>query len=91
MDEEATLNAQTELEVTAGRPAYSLKEAAEVCGIGKTKLIELMKAGDGPRSFKLGRRRLILHEELSTWMGMCGDRWGSDTLHVEDDAVWASR
>ena len=74
-------------EVTAQRLAYGIEDAAAVIGIGRTKLLELMKAGDGPRSFKLGRRRLIAAEELATWLSMCDDRWGSDTLHREDDVV----
>lgn len=81
------MNKRSEVEVTAGKLAYRIQEAATVVGIGRTKLLELMKAGDEPRSFKLGRRRLIRHEELDTWLGMCGDRWGSDTLHQEDDVV----
>ena len=73
------------VEVTAQKLAYGIEDAAAVIGIGRTKLLELMKAGDGPRSFKLGRRRLIAAEELATWLSMCDDRWGSDTLHREDD------
>ena len=75
------------VEVTAQKLAYGIEDAAAVIGIGRTKLLELMKAGDGPRSFKLGRRRLIAAEELATWLSMCDDRWGSDTLHREDDVV----
>ena len=75
------------LEPTAPRLAYSTDEAARVLGIGKTKLLEMMRCGDGPRSFKLGRRRLIGHEVLAEWVSMCGDRWGQDSLHVEDDVV----
>ncbi len=78
---------QNQVEVTAPRLAYSTDEAARVCGIGKTKLLEMMRCGDGPRSFKMGRRRLIEHEELAAWISLCGDRWGQDSLHVEDDAV----
>jgi excisionase family DNA binding protein len=80
------VNKQNVVAVTA-RLAHSIQETAGVIGIGRTKLLELMKAGDGPPSFKLGRRRLIRHEELDTWLAMCGDRWGSDTLHREDDVV----
>jgi excisionase family DNA binding protein len=69
------------------RLAYSVSEAAKVVGVGKTKLLEMMRCGDGPRSFKLGRRRLIEHDVLSEWLSMCGDRWGQDSLHVEDDVV----
>ena len=75
------------VEVTAPRLAYSVSEAAKVIGVGKTKLLELMRAGDGPRSFKLGRRRLIEHDVLAEWLSMCDDRWGQDSLHVEDDVV----
>jgi len=41
-----------------GRLAYSVAEAAQVLGVGKTTLYALMERGDLPFS-KIGSRRLI--------------------------------
>jgi excisionase family DNA binding protein len=49
------------------RLAVSPIEAARIAGIGKTKLYEAMGSGE-LRSFKIGKRRLILIDELRNWL-----------------------
>jgi excisionase family DNA binding protein len=43
--------------------AYSVKDAVSASGIGRTKLYELIKAGDLPTS-KIGSRTLIRRTDL---------------------------
>lgn len=44
--------------------AYTVPEAAAAVGLGRSKLYEMMKAGE-VRSFRIGTRRLIAAEELA--------------------------
>lgn len=50
-----------------GRLAVSPAQAAEMAGIGRTKLYELINQNEIP-SFTLGRRRLIRVEDLRAWL-----------------------
>lgn len=47
--------------------AYSIKNAAAVCGIGRTKLYELIKAGE-IRSRKIGSRTVVLRSDLESML-----------------------
>lgn len=47
--------------------AYSTKEAAEAAGIGKTTLFAALAAGV-LKSRKVGRKRVILREDLMAWL-----------------------
>lgn len=47
--------------------AFSPKEATEAAAIGKTFLYAAIKSGD-LKSRKLGRKRLILREDLHEWL-----------------------
>lgn len=50
------------------REALGLNEAADAIGIGRSSLYALLKEGAGPRTFSVGRRRLIRLETLRQWM-----------------------
>jgi excisionase family DNA binding protein len=52
---------------SANRLAVSPAEAADLAGIGRTKLYEAMNAGVLP-SFKIGTRRLIRIAEIEAWL-----------------------
>jgi excisionase family DNA binding protein len=52
---------------SANRLAVSPTEAADLAGIGRTKLYEAMNAGFLP-SFKIGTRRLIRIAEIEAWL-----------------------
>lgn len=52
---------------TNERLAYSVAEAAEVAGIGRTKLYAAIKSGD-LRSTKKGGRRLVPVDALKAWL-----------------------
>lgn len=51
-----------------GREAVSVREAAALCGIGGTKMYELLREGSGPPTLTIGRRRLIRIEALREWL-----------------------
>lgn len=58
---------RNELNKNTDRLAVSPSEAALMTGIGRTKLYELLNQKEIP-SFTLGRRRLILIEDLRAWL-----------------------
>lgn len=45
------------------RLAYPVADAAELLGVGRTYVYELMGRGE-LRSFTVGRRRLVAHDDL---------------------------
>ena len=47
--------------------ALSIPQAAELAGIGRTKLYHAMGSGELP-SLKVGNRRLIRREALAGWL-----------------------
>jgi len=48
--------------------AYSIVEAAAAVNISRSRLYELLIAGEGPPTIKLGRRRLIRRAALDEWL-----------------------
>ena len=48
--------------------AYSVPEAARLCGISRAFLYSEIKKGRGPKLTKIGRRSLISHEALIAWL-----------------------
>jgi excisionase family DNA binding protein len=48
--------------------AYSIAEAAAASNISRSRLYELLTAGEGPPTIKLGRRRLIRRAALDEWL-----------------------
>lgn len=46
---------------------FSIEEAAELLGIGRSTAYDLVKGGELP-SVKIGRRRLVPREALHTWI-----------------------
>lgn len=50
------------------RVALSIPEAADSAGISRSRFYELLSAGDGPPTVKLGRRRLVRRAALESWL-----------------------
>ena len=48
--------------------AMSVDTAAEVIGIGRSLLRSRLRDGTGPRTVKIGKRRLITPEALQEWL-----------------------
>ena len=53
---------------TCEKIALSVPEAAEMIGISKTKMYELIKRSDCDFSVMLGGRRLISRAKLEAWL-----------------------
>ncbi len=53
---------------TIGREALSVSEAAQAAGLGRATLYELFRSGEGPPTFRVGRRRLVRVEALREWL-----------------------
>jgi excisionase family DNA binding protein len=49
------------------RISYSVEEAAEETGIGRSYIYLAIKCGE-LASLKLGKRRLIMHDDLLAWL-----------------------
>jgi excisionase family DNA binding protein len=47
---------------------YSIDQACEWAGIARSTFYALMKSGDAPQGFKLGKRRLFPVATLEEWM-----------------------
>ncbi|MGH9229553.1 MAG: helix-turn-helix domain-containing protein [Acidimicrobiales bacterium] len=47
--------------------AYSVREATEMAGVSRAHLYRAMHVGDLP-SVKTGSRRVILHDDLVSWL-----------------------
>ena len=52
----------------ATRVALSVAEAAAAAGLSRTVLYQRIRSGDGPLTFKVGRRRLVSVESLKCWI-----------------------
>jgi excisionase family DNA binding protein len=48
--------------------AYSAKEVARLLGISETTVHEEWSQGRGPKSFRIGRRRLVSDSALREWI-----------------------
>ena len=55
------------------RLAYSPSEAAELLGLSRARVYELMASGDLP-SLRIGRSRRIRHEALVAFLADCADK-----------------
>ena len=53
---------------TENKIAISVQEAADMLGVSKTKMYELIKRSDCDFSVMLGRRRLISRAKLEAWL-----------------------
>ncbi len=62
-----TCNADHETDTAAERLAYSPDHAAEIADLGRTSIFRALARGELP-SLKVGRRRLILREDLHAWL-----------------------
>lgn len=50
------------------REALDVPDAATAAGISRSKLYALIREGEGPRTFKVGRRRLVRRQALQAWL-----------------------
>lgn len=50
------------------RIALSVSEAAQLIGVSKTKMYELIRQDDSDFAFMLGGRRLISRSKLEAWV-----------------------
>ncbi len=50
------------------RVSLSINEAAASAGISRGLLYALIRDGEGPRTLKLGRRRVVTIEALREWL-----------------------
>lgn len=48
--------------------AMTVDQFCKACGISKPMLYRLWQQGQGPRSVKLGKRRLILKNDADAWL-----------------------
>jgi predicted DNA-binding transcriptional regulator AlpA len=48
--------------------AYSIPEACCLTSIGRSLFYSMLKQGKGPRTFKIGNRKLIRSEDLANWI-----------------------
>ena len=48
--------------------ATDARGAARFCGVSRSHWLAMVAGGRAPLGFRLGRRRLWLIEELSTWL-----------------------
>jgi excisionase family DNA binding protein len=64
---------QTAPQSALTRLAYSPSESAQVLGISRSKVYELMGSGD-LNVIKLGSRTLVLHSELARFLASLGAR-----------------
>lgn len=48
--------------------AFSVKEAARICGVSRAFLYAAWKAGGGPKKTKKGKRTLVTREALENWL-----------------------
>lgn len=62
-----TGNADTETANATERLAYSPDHAADIADLGRTSIFRALARGELP-SLKVGRRRLILREDLHAWL-----------------------
>jgi excisionase family DNA binding protein len=53
--------------LTAGKIAHSIDGACEAADVGRTSIYEAIRAGD-LKARKLGRRTIILDEDLRAWL-----------------------
>lgn len=50
------------------RVAYDVDEAAKEARVSRNHLYDLMREGKGPAAKKIGRRTIILREDLLAWL-----------------------
>lgn len=53
---------------TVDKLAYTIAEAAAAANISRSWFYQLLHAGEGPPTIKLGRRRLIRLAALDEWL-----------------------
>ena len=58
------------------RIAYSVTEAAALCGISKSKMYEIINREDCDFAFRLGGRRLVSRQKLEQWIAEQAEKAG---------------
>jgi excisionase family DNA binding protein len=58
----------------AEKRALSILDTAELIGISRSTLYELIKEGRGPRVVKIGCRSLILADDRESWLQSLAER-----------------
>ena len=66
--EKAARSVETVRVTVVEREALSMSEAAAAAGVSRTTLYQLLAAGGGPPTIRVGRRRLIRVEALREWL-----------------------
>lgn len=69
------------------RSAYSLAEVAARAGIARPTLYKLIAQGLGPRTFHIGRRRLVSAEAERDWQRMLEARSTERALFARETAA----
>jgi excisionase family DNA binding protein len=67
-----------DLAPSSGRLTYTVEEAAEIVGVGRSAAYSAVRAGDIP-SIKVGRRLLVPRRALERMLGLNAD----DVSHTE--------
>lgn len=70
---------QMELQIDATKLVFSVTEAAAAVGLSRSRLYELLNAGTGPRSFRVGRRHLFRVAALQEWLAKLEDEQNTST------------
>jgi predicted DNA-binding transcriptional regulator AlpA len=52
----------------AAKPCYDIEDVAALTGTPPSTLYALWKEEKGPRSFKIGRRRVVTRQALNDWL-----------------------
>ncbi len=50
------------------KPFYTLSEIAARRGCSASTLFRHFRAGTGPKTYKIGKHRLVAHSDLETWL-----------------------
>jgi|GEM_PF-4810930 len=51
-----------------GAVAWSVSDLAKAIGLPRSSIYDAIRRGDGPRTHRLGRRYVILADDLAEWL-----------------------
>lgn len=52
-----------------GAVAWSIPDLARAIGVPRSSLYDAIRRGDGPRTRRLGRRYMVLADDVVAWLG----------------------
>ena len=55
-------------QIPAERISFDIAEAALISGFSRSYLYERLQEGTGPRAKKLGRRIIVMRDDLIAWL-----------------------